>query len=367
MKRSLVASLLVATLLLVSSLFFGGCRASTPAPEPAPEPETKYPITLTFSQWAPLRLPAPLHYDPLNYTFEKWIDTIEERCEGKVIIKPYWAESLLKTPDTFEGVRTGIADIGNVFSPTGPGQFQLTNLDQLNVTCPNSKVHCQVIQTMYEEGYFGNEWDDVKVLFMHGNTPADVATSKAPIVNIEDWQGQRIAVFGEYIAEVVRELGGIPVGINLTDAYTALQRGTVDGVAFEWVGQVAFKFYEVAKYRTESALTVTECQLVMNKDTWNSLPPDIQQIFEEESGMKWSMIMGEDFDNFNDSSRTYIEGYAAERGQPPMNILSPEDEAAWNAAVERAIEKVITDLESKGVNARAMINRMRELATQYSQ
>jgi len=57
--------------------------------------------------------------DPYNYMYEQWIETIEERTEGRVQITPYWAETLVSEPDTWEAVKSGIELFASLRSKFG--------------------------------------------------------------------------------------------------------------------------------------------------------------------------------------------------------------------------------------------------------
>jgi TRAP-type mannitol/chloroaromatic compound transport system substrate-binding protein len=81
--------------------------------------------------------------------------------------------------------------------------------------------------------------------------------------------------------EVLRRAGGTPVSLPGGEIFTALQTGNID--ATEWVGpynDVAFGLNKAARYYYypgwhEPGPTL-EC--IVNKEAWDSLPPDLQAV-----------------------------------------------------------------------------------------
>jgi TRAP-type C4-dicarboxylate transport system substrate-binding protein len=87
-------------------------------------------------------------------------------------------------------------------------------------------------------------------------------------------------------------LGAAGSLIGLGECYSALDKGVVDGINFLWEGVMAFGFQQVTKYRTEANLMGRGFVIVMNLDIWNSLPPDVQALFEKYGGHQYSTTAG---------------------------------------------------------------------------
>ncbi len=54
-------------------------------------------------------------------------------------------------------------------------------------------------------------------------------------------------------------------------------------------GVLAFKIQDVTKYRTEVNLCTQNFIIAMGMKLWNSLPPDIQKAFNDNSGVQASI------------------------------------------------------------------------------
>ena len=104
----------------------------------------------------------------------------------------------------------------------------------------------------------------------------------------------------------------------------------------------------------------------MNWDAWNSLPPDVQKIFEELSGSYMTNLTGEAVDKADISCRAGIEEYDKKVGNPEHYIV-PEDEfQRWAEAVNPVYDMWIKRMEAKGLPGKAFLEDARRLAEKYS-
>ena len=99
------------------------------------------------------------------------------------------------------------------------------------------------------------------------------------INSVEDLKGLKMRIPG-FAGEVLAELGASPTNIPAGELYTALERNTID--ALEWVGpslDLRMGFHKIAPYYyTGWHEPATELQFMINKDKWNELPEDLQEV-----------------------------------------------------------------------------------------
>ena len=158
---------------------------------------------------------------------------------------------------------------------------------------------------------------------------------------MEDLKGMTLRGLG-LIAEVVSALGGTPRSIPMPEAYEALQKRVIDGLMIPMETLRAFRLAEVTKYATECwpIGQVYTFYLVMNKDTWNKLPPNIQKIlneypFEEKFAAMWNEI---DIDG---------KQYGMEKGLKFIE-LPPDEIKKWKKAVEPVVDKYVKSMTDAG-------------------
>ena len=131
---------------------------------------------------------------PASHPVEKvllkqWTEAIEEATAGRVIITSYPGETLSKASEIYDGVVTGIADLGlSCFSYTR-GRFPVTEAFELpGITYNNSKVASKVAWEGIKE-LDPQELKDTKLMMVLATGPGDLFTKK-PIRELNDLQGK---------------------------------------------------------------------------------------------------------------------------------------------------------------------------------
>jgi TRAP-type C4-dicarboxylate transport system substrate-binding protein len=201
------------------------------------------------------------------------------------------------------------------------------------------------------------EWDKIHMLSMHTSPVNVVLSATKPVYKIEDLKGMTLRGLG-FIAEVVHALGGTPRPIPTPEAYEAMQKRVIDGLMIPMETMRAFRYAEVAKYVTECwpIGQVYTFYMVMNKDSWNKLPPNLQKIFNEYPFEEKFATMWNDVD---------IDGkqYGKEKGLQFIELPSAEI-AKWKKAVEPVLDTYVKSMVGAGYlekDTRELINfaRMR--------
>lgn len=309
---------------------------------------------------AEIRLKVANYFPPPSFqstVLEEFCRELEKRTQGAVKVDYYAGGSLLKATAIFDGVVSGIADIGysHVFYTTG--RMPVTESNGLPIGFPTGWVASQVFNDFQQE-FRPKEFERVNVLWMNSSPPSAIATAKKPIRKLEDLKGLTIRGPG-IVGEVIKALGGTPAPTPMPEVYEAISKGVIDGEASNFETLFAFKFAEVVKYTT----SVWEINhpypfyLVMNKDSYKKLTPDIKAIFDKLVGeykeqyiLMWNAI---DFVGkaFGLSKKVeFVE-------------LPPSELPKWKAAVEPVIDNYVKTMTGKGFSeaeVRGWIKFLRE-------
>ncbi|HWI41601.1 MAG TPA: C4-dicarboxylate ABC transporter substrate-binding protein, partial [Verrucomicrobiae bacterium] len=94
---------------------------------------------------------------------ERWAKEVEARTHGKVKVQTFPGGTLLPAKNIFEGVVSGMADIGNFAMSYQPGRFPVSEAMDLPHGFTNAKVASLVLFDLIEK-YKPKEFDKVKVL-----------------------------------------------------------------------------------------------------------------------------------------------------------------------------------------------------------
>lgn len=126
-----------------------------------------------------------------------------------------------------------------------------------------------------------------KVLEQHGVrllTYADtgfryVVNNRAPIYTVADCKGLKIRLPETTLyVKTFEALGANPTTMAFSEAYTAVQQGTVDGLEITCSAIYSGGFYEICKYLTKTSHFSSPITLNMSDAVWQTLTPEQQEI-----------------------------------------------------------------------------------------
>jgi TRAP-type C4-dicarboxylate transport system substrate-binding protein len=268
---------------------------------------------------------------------------IGKRTNGRVQIQVFQSGSLLGAPGMYEGVRSGIADMGNCLTSYSPGNFPFTSIAELP-SAADSSWAVSYAQHDFLMKYQPKEWNEVHLLTAYGPGKGDmgVGTRKEPILKLEDWKGKSMRTTNP---DVMTALGGTVKDVPMVEVYDAISKGVLDGVVGITELFRSWKLGDVCKYLTLNTSTVQSSIVwynIMNKDKWNSLPPDIQKTITDVS---WEYV-GRLGLTWDDQAVAGVE-YCKSVGDS-VYVL-PKDEAnRWTAAINPVIDAGLKKLTRKG-------------------
>jgi TRAP-type C4-dicarboxylate transport system substrate-binding protein len=119
---------------------------------------------------------------------------------------------------------------------------------------------------------------------------------KRPLKNApNDMSGLKVRTTNSQLEiGLVRSWGGNPTPLAWTETYNGLKNGVIDGMHVQPIWTYTFNMHEVLKFATAvDAIFAVQFQ-VMNKNTWNSMPPAIQTAFMSAAQDAADMANGED-------------------------------------------------------------------------
>jgi TRAP-type C4-dicarboxylate transport system substrate-binding protein len=273
---------------------------------------------------------------------EEFCRELEKRTGGQMKVDYYAGGSLLKSTAMFDGVVSGVADIGYSHVYYTAGRMPVTESGGLPLGYPSGWVASHVYNDFYEE-FKPKEFDKVKILWMNASPNSAIATAKKPIRKLEDLKGLTIRAPG-MSGEVIKALGGTPAPTPMMEVYDAISKGVIDGESSNFETLYAFKFAEVVKYTT----SIWEINfpypfyLAMNKNSYEKLPPDMKPIFDKLVGeykeqyiLMWNAI---DFVG---------KAFGLAKGVEFID-LPPEELTVWQTAVLPVIDDYVERMVGKG-------------------
>ena len=217
----------------------------------------------------------------LGETVQHMADMAETMSDGRLQIRIDPSNKHKAPFGIFDLVRNGQYDMGHTasyyYKGTIPNAMYFTTIP-FGLIAPEMYAWfyhgegMELMQKVYEP--YG------MLSFPGGNTGNQMGGwFREEINSLEDLKGLKMRTPG-FAGEVMSELGVAVTNLPPGELYTALERGTVDAV--EWVGPALdfqMGFHQIAKYYYSGWQEPgAEVQFLINKETWEELPKDLQEI-----------------------------------------------------------------------------------------
>ena len=333
----LMVGVFVATLIGVASLSGNAIAAD--------------PIKLTYANFPP----APTF--PC-VQMERWKTEVEKRTAGKVAIQTFPGGTLLDAKNMMDGVIAGTANIGCLCMAYQPGRFIVTNATSLPLNFANAKVASLVLWDLYMK-YKPEEFSKVKALTMFACAPSNIM-SKKPVKSMADLKGLPLRASGG-AAEILKAWGANVVGMPQSEVPEALQKGVIQGQFSSLEVMKDFKYAEICKYVTMTNTVIYPFAVVMNMDSWNKLPKDVQKVMDD-MAREQSEWTGVYMDNHVNESMEWSK----KTQKVEVVQLSAQDKAQMDKLLEPIVKKWLEDAKAKGLPADAILSDIKAFAKKYS-
>jgi len=262
MKRTMSLTILVAILQIL--FIVSGCTpAAQQAPSAEPVKQQAAPIVIKQS----LVTPATHTYTTLCQAYN---DRIEKVTEGRVKIELYSSSSLCPAADELSATRSGSIDSAVTVFSYITGQVPFFTFATLPwVSPPNYKDIIPFYQESLPVVEKAVEKYNVKVLYFIVTPDAYCLDTKKEVRTPADVKGLKIRGSGGAVDELIQNWGASVVTLPLSESYTAIQRGIVDGSVNTFPSLAGYKLNEVAPYICDLKIGMNGWIVYINKDKWD--------------------------------------------------------------------------------------------------
>ena len=279
---------------------------------------------------------------PITGMVKQWGADVDKATEGRVTVSVFPGSVLSPPMQAYDNVVKGIIDIAGGLLAYAPGRLPLSEVLQQPLGYKNGYQATKLANAFFQK-FQPKEFDEVKVMYLHGAAPGFIMTKKA-VNSIKDVKGLRIKANAEN-ADIVTNLGAAPVTMPVSEAYDSIQRGVIDGTLFPIEALQGYKIGEVVKTVIENYgfSYMTSMYVIMNKDKWNSISAADQKAIEainaqyiETQGKLWVEL----------DNRAKV--YSIEKGVKFLQV-SKEDYDMTVQAMKPIFDKYVAMAKSKGL------------------
>jgi TRAP-type C4-dicarboxylate transport system substrate-binding protein len=124
---------------------------------------------------------------------------------------------------------------------------------------------------------------DILGVALFVSQPSSIVASKA-VRHLADIKGKKLRVLAaDMQQEMLKRLGASPVAMTLGDVLPAIQQGTIDGAVLALTVDTTMKYYDAAKYITETKTPFIFSETFLSKKWFDTLPGDLQAILKSDA------------------------------------------------------------------------------------
>ncbi len=308
-------------------------------------------VTLKLHHFLPAQANVP------KLVLDVWADKVEADSEGRIKIDRFPTMQLGgKPPELLDRVTDGVDDIGWTVVGYTPGRFPSTEVFELPFMVEDARAASCAYWTMFDEGMKDGEFKDVHILgtWVHG--PGMFHTAD-PVESPADLEGMKIRGGSRLVNDLLTAAGATPVGMPVPAVAEALSKGVIDGTTIPWEVTPALKVPELVENHTEfegNSLYTLTFVMAMNKAKYEGLSDANRAVIDANSGMDFSVFAGGTQADADGPAREV----AVDNGN---NIITVTDTSEWQALTAPIYANWIADLESKGLDGQALIDRAQGL------
>lgn len=311
------------------------------------------------------------HFQPTSSNFHikvlmPWCDKIGKESGGRLKCQIYPSMQLGGTPaQLFDQARDGVADIVSTVPTYQSGRFTKTEVFELPFMTKSAERGSPALWDYIQKNSL-DEFKGTKLLFVNLHDGAQLHFGKKTVKSLEDLKGLKIRSPNRLGVKALAALGAIPVQMPAPAVTEAVSKNVIDGATLPWEAMTSFKMQEVCKTHTETGPNHAKISnaffvFAMNLAKYNSLPPELKKVLDQNSGREVSAWVGKVWDSNTAPARKI----AIDRGST-INVLSDAEFKRWEKTTSQVDDEWIKEIDSKGGNGKALLNDAKALLKKYN-
>ena len=340
LSTSLAGFLIVISLILASAQPSPAAAASSPAAKP---------IEIMFNGGTE----SPMGVEGQNY---QWLGSeITKRTNGRVTFKYAWSGAMTRGGQELDSVKSGLSGIINVPVALYADKLPLTNFtNAIPFSMEGAEKKYPIFRKLFDEfPQFNAEWaaQGTRPLVITA-VPYVELQATVPIRTVEDLKGKKIALIGRYAPKWLAAAGAVPINTIMPDRTAQLQTGMLQGSILSMSLASSFGYEEYAKYYIQIDFgTWIGSLLVMNNDLYNSLPKDIQTIFDQVAG-EMGVRLAQQADKG-------VQDYLAKMKAKGVTFIEfpVAEKAKWAKMMNDPVSLWVNDVTAKGLPGKELVAR----------
>ena len=212
--------------------------------------------------------------------YDEIFEELTEASNGRLQFEVFHNNTLGAPADIWNMFLEGGIDIIDM-SPGMVGSFPVSEGFNVPFLFETDAQLLEIMNNLLDAGLIPEYSDNMEVLTFLPGGALELFTTKTQVQSMEDLAGLKLRASSVTLSNAINALGATAVSIQPSEQTTALQQGVLDGVITgamygSWTG-----LGEVCPYLMQGAIGMSCMFCGMNKDTWASLPEDLQTLIKD--------------------------------------------------------------------------------------
>jgi len=217
-----------------------------------------------------------------------FMEAVEKRTGGKVVISHFPAEQLGKAKDMLRLTQSGVVDIGYIVPSYASDKMPLTAVAELPGGFHNACHATAAYWALTRDGQFLAEKEFAPngirplITFVLPTYQILLSTRK-PINSLADLEGLKIRTAGGALDLMVRSIKAVPIRLSPPEIYESMSRGTLDGAMIGYQSAASYDLIGLVKTGTlNEPLSSVVITYSISNAKWKALPQSVRDVLAEE-------------------------------------------------------------------------------------
>jgi len=305
---------------------------------------------------------------PHTALIQPWAQRVEAESKGRIKVEIHPAMTLGgKAHELVDQVQNGEVDIVWTAAAYTPGRFPRTDVFSLPLVHEGNPVATNMAIREIMASELKPDYPGLHPLLVHVHQGHAFHMADRPVTSTEGFSGLTLRPPGRGIGSwTIEALGAETTKKRHPKLPKAMQRGKLDGALMSFKLAQSMGVIEASKSHTllnENQFFGTSLFLfLMNEARYRSLPTDLRQILDQNSGESFAREMGDAW------LRAGNAGIATARNMGNrINILQGEDRENARTRLENVIELWLKERKQQGIEGAHLIKKARQAIARHTE
>lgn len=293
-----------------------------------------------------------------------WCEKVARESANRLKCQIYPSMQMGGTPpQLFEQARDGVADIVWTLPGYTAGRFPSVEAFELPFMMQSPEATSKALWD-YVQLHGANEFRDVKPLAFHVHGDGVFHMTSKPVKTMADLRGLKLRAPTRLTNKFIAMLGATPVSMPVPQVGDALSKGVIDGAVVPYEVVPAVKIQELVKFHSETdpaepAFYTSTFIFAMNKAKYESLPADLKQVIDANSGQALSGQIGRAFLQADQEGKKLT-------ARNTTNVIPASELAAWKQLGAKLSGDWVNEMNGKGLPGAKLLEDAKALIARHA-